>query len=95
MMAETSLTVAGRRGGRGALNENALRAQARNEGLGRIGLTLPGSLLICVVLLIPVGWLFYLSAFDAGSAATQTLKNIETLASLMQLSATQLQLKCN
>lgn len=65
MMADTSLSITGRRAGRGALNADTLRAQARSEKLGRIGLTLPGSLLICVVLLIPVGWLFYLSAFDA------------------------------
>lgn len=65
MMAETFPATSGQRPAGIALNAKALGARARSERMGRIGLTLPGSLLICVVLLIPVGWLFYLSAFDA------------------------------
>lgn len=65
MMADATLAAADGPGRRAAPNARTLRAQARAERLGRLGLTLPGTLLICAVLLVPVGWLSYLSAFDA------------------------------
>lgn len=55
----------GRAWGESGPNAAALRAQARREGWARIGLTVPGAVLIFAVLLIPIGWLFYLSVFDA------------------------------
>jgi putative spermidine/putrescine transport system permease protein/spermidine/putrescine transport system permease protein len=49
------------------LNEAALRADARRERLLLAGLTVPSFLLLGALLFIPVGWLFWLSAFgDAG-----------------------------
>lgn len=47
------------------LNAAILRRDEIRERLGRTALTLPGLLLITVVLLVPVLWLFWLSAFDA------------------------------
>lgn len=47
------------------LNEKGLRADERMERLKLFGLSLPALLLIFVILLIPVGWLFYVSFIGA------------------------------
>jgi len=43
------------------MNEQGLRSDERMERLKLFGLSLPAVLLILVILLIPVGWLFYVS----------------------------------
>jgi ABC-type spermidine/putrescine transport system permease subunit I len=49
-------------------NAAALRADARRERLALFGLSLPALLLVTVTMVVPVGWLFYLSLFaDDGS----------------------------
>lgn len=49
-------------------NAAALRRDALHERLGLLGLVLPAFGLIVVTMLLPVGWLFYLSVLsDAGS----------------------------
>jgi putative spermidine/putrescine transport system permease protein/spermidine/putrescine transport system permease protein len=49
-------------------NAAALRADARRERLALFGLSLPALILVTVTMVIPVGWLFYLSLFaDDGS----------------------------
>jgi ABC-type spermidine/putrescine transport system permease subunit I len=47
------------------MNERGLRADERLERLKLFGLSLPAVLLILVILLIPVGWLFYVSFIGA------------------------------
>jgi putative spermidine/putrescine transport system permease protein/spermidine/putrescine transport system permease protein len=47
------------------MNEQGLRADERMERLKLFGLSLPAVLLILVILLIPVGWLFYVSFIGA------------------------------
>ena len=48
-------------------NALALRRSARGERLGLLGLVAPALLLITLTMLLPVGWLFYLSVLsDAG-----------------------------
>ncbi|MEQ5828946.1 ABC transporter permease [Sulfitobacter sp. NFXS29] len=49
----------------GVLNAGILRRDAIRERLGATSLTFPGLILIALVLLVPVLWLFWLSAFDA------------------------------
>lgn len=49
-------------------NAAALRRSARNERLVLLGLVAPALLLVFLTMLVPVGWLFYLSLLsDAGS----------------------------
>ena len=51
-----------------ALNSTKLRRSALRERLGLLTLVSPALLLIIVIMLIPVGWLFYLSILsDTGS----------------------------
>ncbi len=51
-----------------ALNSSRLRRSALRERLGLLTLVSPALLLIIVIMLLPVGWLFYLSILsDAGS----------------------------
>lgn len=51
-----------------ALNSTQLRRSALRERLGLLTLVSPALLLIIVIMLIPVGWLFYLSILsDTGS----------------------------
>lgn len=47
------------------MNEQGLRSDERMERLKLFGLSLPAILLILVILLIPVGWLFYVSFIGA------------------------------
>ena len=50
------------------LNADGLRRDARRERLALFGLSLPALLLVVVTMVIPVGWLFYLSfTADDGS----------------------------
>lgn len=48
---------------RGA-NANVLKADARRESLALLVLCSPGLLLVCVIIVLPIGWLFWLSLFD-------------------------------
>jgi ABC-type spermidine/putrescine transport system permease subunit I len=51
-----------------AMNSAALRRAATRERLNLFGLVLPAFALVTVTMLLPVGWLFYLSAVsDAGT----------------------------
>ena len=45
------------------LNAAGIRADARRERLALAGLTAPSFLILGTLLFIPVGWLFWLSAF--------------------------------
>lgn len=54
----------------GKLNAAVLRRKALMERLGATSLTFPGLILITLVLLVPVLWLFWLSAFDAAGELT-------------------------
>ena len=47
------------------LNENGLRTDQRLEWLKLFGLSSPAILLILIILIIPVGWLFYVSFIGA------------------------------
>ena len=54
------------------VNENVLARQASRERVSRDLLSVPGTVLIVLVLVIPVGWLFWLSLFDmAGNLSTE------------------------
>ncbi len=50
------------------LNAAMLRWDERKEKLAATGLSLPGMLLIAIVLLVPILWLFWLSLYDASGA---------------------------
>ena len=55
----------------GAMNEQALRQDARRESLGFLSLCSPGILLVGIIIVLPIGWLFWLSLFDeAGMLST-------------------------
>jgi putative spermidine/putrescine transport system permease protein len=54
----------------GALNATTLRRQGARERRALASLTLPGALLIFVVLILPIGWLFWLSFFGPSGEAT-------------------------
>ncbi len=47
-----------------ALNERALRQDETREKLAMFGLSLPAIALVFVIIVIPVGWLFWLSLFN-------------------------------
>lgn len=59
------------------LNAHVLARAARREQLASTTLTVPGLLFIGIVLLIPVLWLFWLSAFDGSGALS--LENYERM----------------
>ena len=46
------------------LNADALRADARRESFGLLALLSPGLVLVLAVIIVPIGWLFWLSLFD-------------------------------
>ncbi len=52
-------------GGAQRANEHRLRAHERKEWLSLLGLTGPAVLIVLVVMVLPVGWLFYLSFIGA------------------------------
>lgn len=58
-------------------NVRELRQDRRREKLSAFGLSLPGVLVVLVLLVLPMAWLFWLSAFDA--AGNLTLKNYERM----------------
>jgi len=47
-----------------ALNADALNADARREARGLLALLSPGLFLVFAVIIVPIGWLFWLSLFD-------------------------------
>jgi len=47
-----------------ALNADALAADARRESRGMLALLSPGLFLVFAVIIVPIGWLFWLSLFD-------------------------------
>jgi putative spermidine/putrescine transport system permease protein/spermidine/putrescine transport system permease protein len=49
----------------GALNAKKLRAAERREMITILALSLPAIIAVCVVIVIPVGWLFSLSFLDS------------------------------
>ena len=49
----------------GALNSKKLRSAERRETITILALSLPAILAVCVVIVIPVGWLFSLSFLDS------------------------------
>lgn len=54
------------------LHAETLRADARREKLALLALSAPAALLVTVIIVIPVGWLFYLSLFnDAGQLSAE------------------------
>ncbi|MBO6882999.1 MAG: ABC transporter permease [Marivita sp.] len=59
------------------INETGLRRDERLEQLKLFGLGLPAMLLILVILVIPVGWLFYVSFI--GADGTFSLENYERM----------------
>ncbi|TIU54202.1 MAG: ABC transporter permease, partial [Mesorhizobium sp.] len=61
-LASASLGHASRRDG--ALNADALNADARWEAHGMLALLSPGLFLVFAVIIVPIGWLFWLSLFD-------------------------------
>ena len=61
------------------LNEDGLRRDGRLERLALFGLASPAMLLILVILVIPVGWLFYVSFL--GADGTFSLENYERMIS--------------
>ncbi|MFE0014671.1 ABC transporter permease [Mesorhizobium sp. NPDC059054] len=52
----------------GTLNAAALRADTRRQALGFLALLSPGLFLVFAVIIVPVGWLFWLSLFDETGA---------------------------
>ncbi|RUX00814.1 ABC transporter permease [Mesorhizobium sp. M8A.F.Ca.ET.059.01.1.1] len=50
------------------LNAQALRADARRESLRLLALLAPSLFLVCAIIIVPIGWLFWLSLFDETGA---------------------------
>ncbi|MBZ9673887.1 ABC transporter permease [Mesorhizobium sp. ES1-3] len=50
------------------LNAQALRADARRESLRLLALLTPSLFLVCAIIIVPIGWLFWLSLFDETGA---------------------------
>ena len=61
------------------VNEDGLRRDERLERLKLFGLSSPATLLILVILVIPVGWLFYVSF--VGADGSFSLENYERMVS--------------
>jgi putative spermidine/putrescine transport system permease protein/spermidine/putrescine transport system permease protein len=49
---------------RGGLNADVLSADARRESWALLGLCSPGIVLVGIIIVVPIGWLFWLSLFD-------------------------------
>jgi len=72
-----------------ALNAGALRADARRQSLGLLALLSPGLLLVFAVIVVPVGWLFWLSLFDeTGRLSTANYARFVEQASYIKTFAT-------
>ena len=52
-------TLADTEGHLGGANANVLKADARRESLALLALCSPGLLLVCVIIVLPIGWLFW------------------------------------
>ncbi|TPJ35941.1 ABC transporter permease [Mesorhizobium sp. B2-5-4] len=50
------------------LNAQELRADARRESLRLLALLAPSLFLVCAIIIVPIGWLFWLSLFDETGA---------------------------
>ncbi|MEI9422405.1 ABC transporter permease [Mesorhizobium sp. Cs1299R1N1] len=50
------------------LNTQELRADARWESLRLLALLAPSLFLVCAIIIVPIGWLFWLSLFDETGA---------------------------
>ncbi|RVD50078.1 MAG: ABC transporter permease [Mesorhizobium sp.] len=50
------------------LNAQALRADARRESLRLLALLAPSLFLVCAIIIVPIGWLFWLSLLDETGA---------------------------
>ncbi|MBZ9795486.1 ABC transporter permease [Mesorhizobium sp. ES1-4] len=50
------------------LNAQVLRADARREQLRLMVLLAPSLFLVCAIIIVPIGWLFWLSLFDESGA---------------------------
>ena len=61
----------------GGMHEAELRLDAQREQLALFGLCSPALLLVLVILVIPVGWLFYVSFI--GADGTLSLENYERM----------------
>lgn len=59
------------------LNADRLRKAARREGQGFALLSVPGAVLVALLLVLPVAWLFWMSAFD--SAGMLSPENYERM----------------
>ena len=53
---------------RDGLNAAMLSTDARRESLALLGLCSPGIVLVGIIIVLPIGWLFWLSLFDATGA---------------------------
>ncbi|TPK95370.1 ABC transporter permease [Mesorhizobium sp. B2-4-12] len=68
-MSAQSALFEGTAGGVGRnLNAQALRADARRESLRLLALLSPSLFLVCAIIIVPIGWLFWLSLFDETGA---------------------------
>ncbi|TPK78963.1 MULTISPECIES: ABC transporter permease [unclassified Mesorhizobium] len=68
-MSAQSALIEGTAGGVGGdLNARALRADARRESLRLLALLSPSLFLVCAIIIVPIGWLFWLSLFDETGA---------------------------
>ena len=61
-----------------ALNARELLQDERREKLAMFGLSLPALLLVFVIIVVPVGWLFWLSLFN--DEGVLSLSNYTSLA---------------
>ena len=69
-----------------ALNAAALRADAARERRTLFGLSLPALLLVFVTLVVPVGWLFWLSFLsDAGEYSLEHYRRMASQASYLRI----------
>ncbi len=59
------------------INAPLLRRAARQEGIGFALLSLPGVIVVVLVLVLPMAWLFWMSAFD--NAGNLSLENYERM----------------
>jgi len=73
----TSVVDTAGMGTRGLANVRALARAARAEKLALLSLSLPALLLVLVFMVLPVGWLFWLSFFDA--SGSPSLENYERI----------------
>ncbi|MEM9784133.1 MAG: ABC transporter permease [Pseudomonadota bacterium] len=76
-MVDAALTAGPRAEPRDAANAEGLRRDALRERLALFGLCSPALLLVMVILIVPVGWLFYVSFI--GADGSFSLENYERM----------------